>query len=365
MGFLKFLVGIVSVLLMAAHLSSQADAQGVVQLRSDVTVRSNVVRLGDVVSGLGAEGARPIFRAPAPGSTGYVAAQEIALAALRAGVSLNDLGGITTVSIRRVNNMMDRAQIADLLLFEMADQFNEPLSAIQLDRDDLPASVLHEANSDSRFRPRISDIDYDQQRERVSAVLLTFENDRPVTTRLIASVVLEDNSLVLAENMERGAIINRADLVERRMPRRFVTGSVQNLEALVGQQLRRPLAAGTPVRAGDVRAPTLITRNSEVLLQLKRNGLALSVRGKAMQNGALGDMVDVMNIRSKKIVQGTVQRDGSVLIGGEMPKARPITLKQMRERATRINALQEGFGTTQRTTIGPTGSTVSFEGIRS
>jgi flagella basal body P-ring formation protein FlgA len=45
-------------------------------------------------------------------------------------------------------------------------------------------------------------------------------------------------------------------------------------------------------------------------------GIGLSARGKAIESGAEGDVVNVLNLQSKRTVQGTVTGPGRVTISG-------------------------------------------------
>ncbi|MEM1364794.1 MAG: flagellar basal body P-ring formation chaperone FlgA [Pseudomonadota bacterium] len=335
-------------------------------LRAQASVGDDVVRLGDLVSGTGALANTAIFRAPAPGTSGTLTAQDVALAAYRAGVELVDFAGIETVSVSRLDNALRRDAIFNLLSFEMARVTGEPLSNLQIERSGLPQSVRHDAGN-TATQPRIVDLQFDEARNRLTATLLTGASDRVISTRLITDALVEADTIVLSGALENGDLIKRADLTIRKMPRRAMSGAINDPERIVGQQARRSMAAGSILRASDLQAPTLVLRNREVLILLKRGGLALTARGKAMEDGALGDMIEVMNTRSQKVLQGTVQRDGTVLVGGT---GRPLSVRQAAGR----RALMDALGTPDSpfrspATIGRSSgrstAPLSFEGLRS
>jgi flagellar basal body P-ring formation protein FlgA len=58
--------------------------------------------------------------------------------------------------------------------------------------------------------------------------------------------------------------------------------------------------------------PDLVLRNEAVTLIYEAPGLMLTIRGKALESGAEGDLVNVLNIQSKRTVQGTVSGPGQV-----------------------------------------------------
>jgi flagella basal body P-ring formation protein FlgA len=57
-------------------------------------------------------------------------------------------------------------------------------------------------------------------------------------------------------------------------------------------------------------------QNEMVTIVYEVPGIGLSVRGKAIDSGADGDVVNVLNLQSKRTVQGTVTGPGRVTIAG-------------------------------------------------
>ena len=308
-------------------------------LKSDVTVSDNIVRLGDLIENAGIHANTAVFRAPAPGTTGFLKAEDIALAAYRSGLQVVELGSVKTVSIRRINNAIARQAIAGLLTYAIARKTGDALSSIRLRANDLPQSVRHDPGNRAAS---IESISVDSVRDRVSALLITHTKQGALRTQLYANLTFEDDALVLAEPMERGSLIKRANLTIMRLPRKQTRQAIKDPEELIGMQMRRDGAMGMILTSRDVRAPTLVVRNREVLINLKRGGLTLSAKGKAMENGAVGDIVDVMNIRSQKILQGTVQRNGTVLVGSSQ-LARPSTIRKARQRRAMMDQLRQGI----------------------
>ena len=58
--------------------------------------------------------------------------------------------------------------------------------------------------------------------------------------------------------------------------------------------------------------PALVQRNDIVTIFYEAPGLALTLRGQAQDAGALGDTIGVMNMQSKRLVQGVVSGPGHV-----------------------------------------------------
>jgi flagella basal body P-ring formation protein FlgA len=60
--------------------------------------------------------------------------------------------------------------------------------------------------------------------------------------------------------------------------------------------------------------PELVERGESVTIIYQSPGLMLAVRGKASDGGAEGDMIDVVNLQSKRVVRGTIIGRGQVAV---------------------------------------------------
>ena len=91
----------------------------------------------------------------------------------------------------------------------------------------------------------------------------------------------------------------------------------------VGMQARRQLRAGQALRVADLVKPDLVQRDQNVTLIYEAPGLYLTMRGKALEGGTEGDVVNVMNLQSKRTVSGVVTGRGQVSISVATPRRRP------------------------------------------
>jgi flagella basal body P-ring formation protein FlgA len=121
---------------------------------------------------------------------------------------------------------------------------------------------------------------------------------------------------VLRDTVGLGEIIDADDLdvVELpfgRVPRNAITDA-QNLIGMTPKRLLRP---GLPIRETDVVPPMIVKKNTVVMMNFDSAGLHLTAKGKALENGALGEVIRVENLQSGIAVQGVVQADGHVAVG--------------------------------------------------
>jgi flagella basal body P-ring formation protein FlgA len=87
-------------------------------------------------------------------------------------------------------------------------------------------------------------------------------------------------------------------------------------EQVAGLAVRRAMRSGEIVRSADLTKPELVQRNEPVMLIFEVPGIVLTVRGKALESGAQGELVSVLNTQSKRTVQGVVSGPGRVTVSG-------------------------------------------------
>ena len=88
----------------------------------------------------------------------------------------------------------------------------------------------------------------------------------------------------------------------------------------MGLAARAALQPGRPLRVADLMKPELVQRNETVTLVYEVPGITLTVRGKAIEGGAEGDVISVLNEQSKRTVQGVVAGPGRVIISTGSPR---------------------------------------------
>ena len=129
--------------------------------------------------------------------------------------------------------------------------------------------------------------------------------------------------MTLARAIERGEVLKAADVVVERRPRAEVgRDMITNADQAVGLAARGPMQPGQPLRAADLMKPELVQRNETVTLVYEVPGITLTVRGKATEGGAEGDVISVLNEQSKRTVQGVVAGPGRVVVSTGIAAAR-------------------------------------------
>ena len=121
---------------------------------------------------------------------------------------------------------------------------------------------------------------------------------------------------VAKNDMKSEQIITREDIrmdnVVQESGRRQI--DPVDIEDLIGKEVKRSIRAGQNITLKDVQKQVMVEKGKMITLSFTKGGIMLSAKGKALENGGLGDTVRVMNTKSKSVVQGTVTGPETVSI---------------------------------------------------
>jgi len=121
---------------------------------------------------------------------------------------------------------------------------------------------------------------------------------------------------VPAVPVEAGTLIDPARLRAVAVDRvALPPGAVMDAAELEGQRARRRLAAGRPVVASDLQEPASVQKGEIVTVVFERGPLRLTLLGKALEAGAIGQAVRVLNTDSGRAVSAIVTGPREVQVG--------------------------------------------------
>ena len=301
-----------------------ADVIAAPALRANVQVSGDIVRIGDLIDNAGAASQIAIYRAPDLGTTGSLQVAQV-INALRAhrviGVDTRNLSEISVTRLARSIDGKDiEAQVGRAL--ERRNGLGDAANlSLTFDRD--PGDLRLDAGFTGAMQP--ASVRYDNRNGRFDVTLeIASDNGLGATKlRFTGTAVETVEAAVLARNVERNEVLKSSDVVIERRPKSEVGVDAATRERALGMQARRQLRAGQPVRIADLVKPDLVQRDQAVTLIYESPGLYLTVRGKAIEGGTEGDVVNVMNLQSKRTVAGVVTGRGQVTISVAAPRPAP------------------------------------------
>ncbi len=125
--------------------------------------------------------------------------------------------------------------------------------------------------------------------------------------RVFQEVVVSSQPLIAHE-----IVTGKEVRLERRDVSRLMARPFYRLDEVVGQQVARAITVNEPLTHTNINRPTLMRRGNAVLLVYENGGIRVEVPGTAEENGRAGELIQVKNPSSGKLLRGRVL-DGRVV----------------------------------------------------
>jgi flagellar basal body P-ring formation protein FlgA len=303
------------VLAMLACFQAQAAA-----LRNMTTLHGPNVYLKDLFDDAGTNANRVLGPGPDPGGRIIVEAAQ-----------LNAIARQYSVAWRSVSRA-DRAVLEwpgrPLRKEEAIDAVRVALTAGNAADDtdiDLPGFTPPIIPAEVTPVSTVSQLDYDSNSGRFTAALtVTGEGMNPIDSRISGRVDEMVEAPVALTRLLPETVLRSDDVRIARVR----TASLQNevarsVDQVVGMQLRRPVAAGQPLRLADLVRPPLVQRGSTVQIELSSSGLSVTGQAVALDAGVDGERIRVQNMTSHAFLFAQVVGPGQVRVTPDAPPALP------------------------------------------
>lgn len=293
-------------------------------LRPTILVSGDLVRIGDLVADVASAKADiAVFRAPDLGETGSVRITDV-IAALRPHDVAVEPAGLSEVSVTRASRMIGANEIKRRIAEIVAERLRVSDLANIAVALDVPAPTLHldPTQSGPLMPVRMT---FDPRGGRFDVVLRSGTSQ----LRLTGNAQETHEAVVLARPMARGDVLRDSDVtVERRPKSEVQADAVREPSAAIGMALQQTLRVGQVIRSTDLSRPQLVKRNETVLIVYEVPGIVLTARGKAEEVGSLGDTVNVLNVQSKRVIQGVVTGPSEITVTSLAPRVVSATQGQ-------------------------------------
>lgn len=302
----------------------QAEVIAPPVLRANVTVTGDIVRVGDILDNAGPAGTIAIYRAPDLGTVGTLPIAQV-IAVLRAhhviGVDTRNLPSITVTRLSRSIDSKDIENQIALALEHRNGLGNAADLSLTFDQD--VQNLQLDASYTGALQPTSTRFDSRSGRFDVTLVVDSNGSGPATKLRFTGTAIDTVEVAVLARAVDRNEVLKSSDIVVERRPRAEVGNDGVSRDRSVGMQSRRQLRAGQALRSADLVKPDLVVRDQAVTLIYQSAGLYLTIRGKAVDGGTEGDVVNVLNLQSKRTVTGVVVGRGQVAVSAPTPRPMP------------------------------------------
>jgi flagella basal body P-ring formation protein FlgA len=302
---------------LAAGPPALADAQ----LRPDVVVDGDIVKLGDLFDNVGDRADTPVARAPAPGKRVTCDADWLLRIANMNHIVWRPQSVFDQAVVERSGVTVGHEQIESELLAALAVEGVPAKSEIEL------------ANRGARLvvpvgvplRVGIRDLYYDSRYKHFSATVeVPAESPSAARLRVSGRVFPTVEVPTLARAVSHGEVIVASDITSSRVREDIVRRDViTDADQLIGMELRQNLRANQMISQSDLRKPLAVIKGALVTMILNYHGMTLTAQARAIDQGSLGDTIRLTNTQSNMTVEGRIEGTNLVAVtpGGGIAQA--------------------------------------------
>lgn len=301
--------------------SLTATAAEVPVLQPEVHTLSDVVTIGDFYRNAGDFAGIPLFRSPDLGTSGDVPAEQVANRARAAGLVSAGTNGLTTVVVYRRAETIGLRELKTIVAKALADR-DASLSDTDLDVTLFQAPSSVHADPGAENPVRVDQVLWSRTDGRFTLRLNVagLGGVSPLSLTGVAREMVEVAALI--QPLRRGAILKPEDLATIRLARGSVPArALTDADDILGFAARSNLRANSPLTRNDFERPIIIPRGEKVTVTYQLPGMKLTTRGQALEDGAAGDMIDIMNLQSRRKITATVVARGRVRVETSVPVA--------------------------------------------
>lgn len=273
-------------------------------LKPEAIIHGTVVNISDLFDDISVKQDAIVGHAPSPGQSVVLNARTLQRIANLYNIKWMASSPSEQIVVKSVVQTIGADEILSVIKKDLEARGVSGKFTVAL--NNVTPSITLPGNVDTSVE--IAQMNYTAGRDVFSAVLAAPSVANPVKTISVSGLIEKTTQIpVLKESISAGDIISSSDVewIDVAM-RHMVHDTVIDADNLIGKTPVRMVEQGVPVRARDIVSPQLVARGDEVLLQFNQGGLQLTVRGKAMQNGAEGEFIRVMNLSSNQSLRGEV-----------------------------------------------------------
>ena len=289
--------------------TAPAFASDPVVLRESLTIDGAQITLGDLFENAGEAAETVVARAPAPGQRTSLNVEYVRRIAAENDLSWANAGGMRRVTITRASRVINGTDLADILAGELF--MNEGIRhEVRLANT---ALALH-APIDSIGGLEVISMNYDPRSGMLAAEVRPY--DGAETVRVSGRAYQTQDIPVLGRVIPAGQEITSGDIewISVRADR-IRPDAVLDPEAIIGRESRRALRPGEPLRSYDLQMPVVISRGETVTLVFDAPGIQLTVRARALEDVADGEVARFVNLQSNRTVEALADGPGRARVG--------------------------------------------------
>lgn len=307
-GFGVLLAVLMALCPMVAALAEQ------VKLNTQIEVEEDYVTVSDIFDPVVHGAEHVVSRAPAPGETLVFKADALMRIAKSFHLDWRPKSGYVQVMVRRASTQISLDRVKEAIRQELISRYGiksrkDTTWVVTLER--VPG-VFHVP---SQLAPQIqfADVRFDRESSRFQTDIELYEGGG--LSRLRGEFYAMIGIPVPLHSIPKDEIITARDLHIVHVRKDKVSPSVQtNFDKVVGKSSKRMLRPDAPIAMQYLQEPLLVKRQRLVSVIYSVKNLVLTTKGVAMSNGSMGQVVQVKNLKSKRIIDSVVTGSDEVSV---------------------------------------------------
>lgn len=284
-------------------------------LKENSVVTGNTITLGDIFYGLPRDEDRVLGSAPRPGDDMVLNARTLLRIAVSLDLPWRPSSSTDHVVLRREATVIGHDRIKSSIKSALAGEGLSGTYDISLPPEQTDIILPR----DQPATLEVSRLSLDRAKNSFDVTLAAPSKENPIqqinVRGRIHPLVLVP---VLKDNIQNGRVIRDSDIDYIEVQEgRFISGTVIDEQALIGMTPRRMAFAGRPLQENDIIAPQIVSRGEFITVTLDDGPLSLTAQGKALENGAKGDIIRVLNTASNVTLQAVVTGEKQVRVAAD------------------------------------------------
>lgn len=289
------------------------EQSGPVMLQNMVSITDDVIYLGDLFTNVGDRlASKVIAYAPEPGRQAVYGAQWLYRVAHYYRLDWKPRTARDQAIVTRESFVIERDQIEETILMHLVEQGLDPEMIAELSNRNfrlfLPVTEAPDIAMD--------DLRYDERTNRFTATISApINSPNAQQFRLTGRIYRVADVPVLTRHIAADEVISQQDIKWQRVRSdRISRETVMDISGLIGMAPRRGLRPDLPIKTSEILAPLVVPKKSLVTIIFQHPFMTLTAQGRALQSGAVGDVIRVKNVQSDKIVDAEVIGSGQAVV---------------------------------------------------
>jgi flagella basal body P-ring formation protein FlgA len=283
--------------------------------KGESVITADRITLGDVFDGVTKNADHYLAPAPEVGKTMTLGVYDLTRISRAFHLGWSPKSSAERVVIRRASNRIDRYDIQAAL----EKRLKEETGGQKFDMELLDRSVSFRVADLSDRTVTVNHLSYDAVKGEFSAVVSAAAE--PGIKKEVKGRIHPISQIpVLCAPLRPGDVISADDIDYIDMHAADITPAMLTSAAnLIGHSPRRGVPAMKPLIASDIQMPVLVKKGDLVTMTLKNSTMSLTTQGRALDNGAAGEAVRIMNSTSKQVIDGIVT--GTMAVSVQSPQS--------------------------------------------